>query len=457
MRRTATPKKVVIVGAGLAGLSAAYALSESGHQVIVLEARTRPGGRVYTLREPFSDGLYVEAGALFIADSHELAMRYLKLFRLPLVQVSPRHLATLFFLRGRRVRVDEDGHADWPLDLTRQERRLGFFGMSDRYVSSGSREMGDISDPGWPPKALLHYDRITFSEFLRRQGASPAAAALLRASYFDVWGDGIDTVSALFLLRDHAFLTRAKEWYSVKGGNDQLPKAFAARLAEHIVYGAPIVRIEHTQREVRATFLQAGSPQTITGDHLVVAIPFSVLRCIEVRPRFSAAKQRAIQDLPYTSIARVFLQSRKRSWAGDGPAAWAGSDLPIMLVREPTYNQPGPRGILESYMAGPQARRVATMQEDERIRFTLEHMEQVFPGLRQHFEAGVSKCWDEDPWARGDYAWFRPGQMESLLPHIARAEGRVHFAGDHTSAMPGWMEGALQSGQRAALEIDEAP
>lgn len=97
------------------------------------------------------------------------------------------------------------------------------------------------------------------------------------------------------------------------------------------------------------------------------------------------------------------------------------------------------------------------MKEAERIRFTLEHMEKVYPGIRQNFEGGTSKCWDEDEWARGDYAWFKPGQMTSLLPHIARPEGRVHFAGEHTSPWTGWMQGALESGIRAAREVNEAP
>ena len=74
----------------------------------------------------------------------------------------------------------------------------------------------------------------------------------------------------------------------------------------------------------------------------------------------------------------------------------------------------------------------------------------------ENFEGGGSKCWDEDVWARGGYAWFRPGQMTSLLPHIAAAEGRVHFAGEHASAWPGWMQGALESGNRAAREVNDA-
>ena len=96
------------------------------------------------------------------------------------------------------------------------------------------------------------------------------------------------------------------------------------------------------------------------------------------------------------------------------------------------------------------------MKDSDRITSTLDQLSPLFPGLRENFEQGATKCWIEDEWSRGAYAWFRPGQMTSLLPHIARAEGRIHFAGEHASTSPGWMQGALESGKRVAREIDEA-
>jgi monoamine oxidase len=112
--------------------------------------------------------------------------------------------------------------------------------------------------------------------------------------------------------------------------------------------------------------------------------------------------------------------------------------------------------MLEAYAAGEKARNLAAMAAGERLNFTVRQMELLLPAIRQHYEGGASVCWDEEEWTRGAYAWFRPGQMERLLPHIARAEGRVHFAGDHTSPWPGWMNGALQSGNRAAREVNQA-
>ncbi|HWS99757.1 MAG TPA: FAD-dependent oxidoreductase [Pyrinomonadaceae bacterium] len=454
--RKGEPKKVIVIGAGLAGLAAAYELAQAGHAVTILEARTRAGGRVYTMREPFSDGMYAEAGAIYVPDSHDWTMRYVKLFELPVDPVMPRDLSSLFHVRGKRIQVGRGQATEWPLELTGEEKRLGRQGMREKYISSVLKDAGDAAAPDWPPAQLKKYDRVTFSEFLRAQGASPAAVALLRLGYLDLWGDGIDSISALGLLRDIAHRRYMKQSYAIRGGSDHLPKAFAARLKDKIRYGAPVVRIEHDARGVRVVYSQAGAHRTLAADRLVCAVPFSVLRHVEISPRFSAEKQRAIEQLPYTSVARVYLQTRSRFWLDEGLTGQASTDLPIMSVYDRTENQPGTRGILESYMAGPQARRVTAMKENERVGFTLGQMEKVHPAVREQFEGGASKCWDEDEWARGDYAWFKPGQVMELLPHIARPEGRVHFAGEHASAWPGWMQGALESGNRAAREINDA-
>jgi monoamine oxidase len=456
MERQGTPQKVAVLGAGLAGLAAAYELTQAGHDVTLLEARTRAGGRVYTLRHPFSDGLYSEAGAIFIPASHELTMKYVKLFALPLDLVSPRDWVFLCYLRGKRIKLAEGESLEWPPELTPAEKQLGYFGMLEQYVGALLTELGDPTAPDWPPEALKKYDRMTFAELLRQQGASPAAVALLRLGFFDLMGDGVDSYSALLLLRDEALRHSSHQYYTIQGGNDLLPKAFAARLAEKIRYGAPAVKVEHDARGIRVVFLQAGAPQTLTADHLVCTLPFSVLRHLDVSPPFSPEKRRAIKELPYTSVTRVYLQARKRFWGDDGVTGSANTDLPITWIRDVTFNQPGSRGILEAYLAGPPARQATAMTESERLRFTLEQMEKVYPGIRENFEGGTSHCWDADEWARGGYAWFKPGQMSALLPHIARPEGRVHFAGDHTSAWPGWMQGALDSGTRAAQEINAA-
>lgn len=328
--------------------------------------------------------------------------------------------------------------------------------MWAKYVAPVVKELGDPEVEGWPPAPLKRYDSMSFAEFLRQQGASPGAVAILRLGLADQLGEGADAVSALNLLREAAPRAVVKKSFSIRGGSDTLPRAFVARLGDRIHYGAPVVKIEHDARGVRVICSQAENQQKFTADYLICAIPFAVLRRVEVSPGFSPEKRQAIAQLGNTSVVRVFLQTRKRFWQDEGLSGAATTDMPIMTAYDKAHYLPGKRGLLEAYVAGVRARRLAAMTSSERMNFTVRQMEQILPAIHEHYEGGASVCWDDDEWARGAYAWFKPGQMESFLPHIARPEGRVHFAGDHTSPWPDWMNGALQSGARAAREVIHA-
>jgi monoamine oxidase len=458
-RPAANSKKVIIIGAGLAGLSAAYELSQAGHDVIVLEARTRSGGRVFTMREPFADGLYAEAGAMQVFDSHHWTLDYIKRFGLELDPIKPARLNSIVYLQGKRIEIAPGKPVNWPIALTPDERKLNQRGLWEKYVVSVLKDLRALETPDSLETAAAQfrkYDQMSFAQFLRSRGASPAAIALLRLGLPAGLGDGADAVSAADLLEEALRREERKQSYTIRGGTDHLAKAFATRLSEKIIYGVPVVAIEQSSSGIRAVCSHAGRRRTFTADRLVCAVPFSVLRRIEVSPGFSRGKQLAIEQLEYTSVARVYLQTRKRFWLDEGYSGYASTDLPVMNVSERTINQPGTRGILESYQTGAVARRATAMTNSERVRTTFAGMKTVYPNLPEYFEGGASKCWDEDEWSRGAYVWFRPGQQTKLLPHIATAEGRIHFAGEHASTCPGWMQGALESGNRVAREIAAA-
>jgi monoamine oxidase len=326
--------------------------------------------------------------------------------------------------------------------------------MWRKYVMEAVAALGDVTAPGWASDPKLEaLDRMSAAQFLRSRGASAEAVALLRVGYLDMSGDGIDSWSALQMLQQLALTRTLRQRYTVAGGTDLLPQAFAARLGARIRYASPVVRIEPGETSASVVIVQDGRHQRLTADHVVCTLPFPVLRRIEISPPFSPQKTRAIEQLPYKSIARVFLQFGRKPWTAENLHVLTTTDLPIKWVFEHTVNQPGRRGILEAQAYGADARRLGGMPEAERIAFALQQLEQIFPGAGAHYERGTSLCWDHEPWARGAYSYFRPGQMLSFLPHIARPEGRVHFAGEHTSAWPGWMQGALESGLRAAREI----
>jgi len=448
--RRGPAKKIIIAGAGMSGLVAAYELSNAGHDVTLVEAQRRPGGRVFTMREAFSDGLYAEVGAGRIPSTHAITLKYVKMFDLPLVPFYPDRLADVFYAGGKRIKTVRGQKVDMsqvPLELTEEERRLGFDGMEEKYLSAAMKEVGDFSDPRWPPPQLDKYDRISFSEFLRQRGASPAAIAHIAL--------GFEDDSALDWLRDGASHA-APRLFKIRGGNDQLPRAFAARLSRKILYGCPVVRIEQTNRSVRVSVRRAGKLEMIEGDYLICCIPFSVLRAVEIAPAFSPGKMNAIHKLTYGSVARVFLQMRRKYWLDDGCNGFALADQPLEIWNA-TWDSPGDRGILVSYMYEALARQVTAMSTDDRVEFMLDFVDKVHPGARRNFEGGTNYSWDEDPWHKGAYTLFLPGDYSSLQPHVSTPEGRVHFAGEHASMWPGWIQGALTSGLRAARAVNEAP
>lgn len=457
IRRTGAAKKVIVIGAGLAGLSSAYELTQAGHEVTVLEARSRSGGRVWTLRDPFPEGLYAEAGATNVFNNHEWTMKYVKLLGVALDPMGlPGGGAPIFHIRGKRIVIKSGSPVEWPLELKPEEKGLSRAELWAKYVAPVVKELGDSEAAGWSTTSLKRYDSMSFAEFLRQQGASPGAVDILRLGLADQLGEGADAVSALNLLSEAAPRAVVKQLFSIRGGSDALPRAFAARLGDRIHYGLPAYIIEHDSRGVRVVCRQGSKQRTFAADYLICAIPFATLKRVEVSPGFSPEKRRAIEELGNTSVTRVFLQTRKRFWLDEGLSGAATTDLPIVTTYDKAHYLPGKRGMLEAYLAGARARRLAELTPAERLDFTVNQMELILPAIREHYEGGASVCWDEDVWARGAYAWFKPGQMESLLPHIARPEGRVHFAGDHTSPWPGWMNGALQSGARAAREVNQA-
>ncbi len=455
-RRRGAARKVIVIGAGLAGLASAYELTQAGHEVTVLEARARCGGRVWTLRDSFPEGLYAEAGATNVFDNHDWTIKYVKLLGVALDPMESTGGASIFHIRGKRMVIKSGSPIEWPLELKPEEKGLSRGALWAKYVAPVVKDLGDTEAAEWPPPPLKRYDRMSFAEFLRQQGASPGAVEILRLGLADQLGEGADAVSALNLLREAAPRAVMKQSFSIRGGSDTLPRAFAARLGDRIHYGLPVVKIEHDAAGARVICSQSGNQRTFAADYLICAIPFAVLKRVEVSPGFSPEKRQAIAQLGNTSVARVFLQTRQRFWRDEGLSGAATTDLPIMTAYDKAHYLPGKRGLLEAYVAGARARRLAAMTASERMNFTVRQMEQILPAIREHYEGGASVCWDEDEWARGAYAWFKPGQMESFLAHIARPEGRVHFAGDHTSPWPGWMNGALQSGARAAREVSQA-
>jgi monoamine oxidase len=440
--RHAPAQRVIVIGGGLAGLCTAYELQALGHTVTVLEAQLRPGGRVRTLREPFAPGVHVEAGAEQIPGAHEITQHYARLLGLTLLPNRTVGTRLVYYVRGQRV-VNGDA-AVWPFALTDEERALGLSGLFRKYVD------GDITHaraefPQHTVAALRELDRQTPGAWLRSRGASPAAADLITLGFGADFGS-----AASFVL--HSVNSRgSSQNYRIDGGNDRLPREFATRV--EVRYGVPVVAVRQHEGGVEIRVRGATGTETLSADRAVCTLPCPAIGRIFDEARLSADKLRAIREQHYSRTVKVFLQTRTRFWLKDNWSGFAETDLPIERLTPDPGVDPGSRGALAAYPIGSYTSALEKIGEDDRVAAAREQATQIFPELRTEFEGGLSHCWGLDPWERGSFALHTPGQI-GFLDTLAAVEGRIHFAGEHTSPWTGWMQGALESARRVVREIN---
>ncbi|MBM3738900.1 MAG: FAD-dependent oxidoreductase [Acidobacteria bacterium] len=423
---------VLVIGAGMAGLAAALDLADRGLAVTVLEASDHPGGRVRTLRAPFRDGQFAEAGASRIPDTHELTLRYVRRFSLTLDPFYPAHGHRMYLLRGKRFPHPLDLKRA-PVRLTPSERKSTLDELWERYVMAPGRRIS-------PEQA----DRITFTRFLKDQGASQGAQELL---WLPWERPREDRSSALWSLQDALGDEHEKTRYKIRGGNDQLPRAMAAALGGRIRYSVPVTRIAQHASGIEVT----AAGQLFRADFAVVTVPFPVLRGVVFEPALSASKMDAIRNLRYDSVVRTCVQFPSRPWEQAGWNGFATTGHPDDLWH-PTHDHPAPSAILMSYMLGSRARAASQIPAARHVDSVLKRMSAALGPLPAPLASTVVD-WDKEPWARGAFAFQAPGQILGMRAVSASPEGRIHFAGEHTSSRPSWMMGAIESGLRAAAEI----
>lgn len=466
MRKTQTPKNIAVIGAGMAGLVASSLLKEAGHDVTILEASDRVGGRVYTLKSDFTDDLYLEAGAMRIPQTHFLTLEYIKKFNLPLNQFINSTPEDILYVKGIKAR------------LKTYEQNPGIFGFPVAPHESGKtatellqfsiKPVVDIINQNpqrnWP--WVIHvFDKYSMDAYLRYNpfGTTLSSGAIEMIKVI-LSLEGFTELSFLELLRELMILfTPDINFYEITGGNDQLPKAFLPQLKDNIMFGQKVTKITQQDNQVTidAIHTKILRPFQITVDLAIVTIPFSVLQFVEIQPRdsFSENKWKAIRELHYVGSTKTGIQFKNRFWEKEGMyGGQTVTDLPIAYSQYPStrLGASGPGTMLASYTWGDDALIWDSLNSQDRLEYTLRnlasiHGEQVYT----EFVTGTSYSWIRNPYSGGAFTMYKPGQIQELSPYIATPEGRVHFAGEHASTYHGWIQGAIESGIRVANEINE--
>jgi monoamine oxidase len=445
-RATGSKKSVIVMGAGIAGLSCAYELRHRGHKVTVLEASGRPGGHVRTFHDPFADGLYADMGAEhFYYPGYTQYWRYLHEFGLTPIHF-PRRENLIRFLRGERF-----GEAD--LHSRAVLAKLGF----------NQREIAFLADRPWADLPLLYaekyvdllrdetnpfvsgldqLDQIVVGEFLKRENASAASVEFFGGSGSAlqmIWGAGIKKLRGTDL--------ESKKLFRLQGGNQLMTDAFAARLGETVHLGCPVTAIEHGASGATVTYREFGQPKKLDADYLVSCISLVMLRQLPVTPAWPEAKAFVIREMPYYTRTRIVFQCRTRFWKADNISPnWLPPDPSLNEMWSLADEVKTPRGIL---IGGAQAGVTASL--------ALRAFHKFYPGKSAEIEQTVAHDWSKEPWsAMCERIPYRLGELTRFWPEVIRPCGRIHFAGAYAAQMNWGQEAALESANRVAEAIDRA-
>jgi monoamine oxidase len=443
----ASTNPTVVIGAGLAGLRAADLLHRAGRPVVVLEARERAGGRVVTIRSPFDEGLHAEAGPIRISGAHRSVLQLARSLGLTLVPFESPVGSSVVRVAGVAERSPEAVARRLTPELKPEERGRTPLQLLERYVGPMAADLTEPAATRASYSKWTDYDRLSWPAWLQSRGASPAAVTLMTL------GGDSENVSALYVLRQFAMSRASTQLFKIQGGMDLLPRAMALALGSIVRYNSPVVRVSRTAAGFRVDYRSSTQVKNVTANHVIFAVPLTTLRQIEMQPRLPASRERGINEAAYANGTRILLQCRSRFWVNAGLNGSARTDRGMELW-DCTYDQrPGTRGILGGTTGDRVSQEMSAKSDADAIALGVGAAADGFPDVRREFEKGVVCQWGREQWSRGSFVAFRPGQMTSIMPEIGQPDDRLHFAGEHTSSWMGWMEGALESGERAAREV----
>ncbi|MFV3129912.1 flavin monoamine oxidase family protein [Niveispirillum sp. KHB5.9] len=469
--------KVIVLGAGWAGLVSALELRNAGYQVQILEYNGRVGGRAWTLRGGdtitelggevqkcgFAPGLYLNPGPWRIPYHHRGYLDYAKRFGIdlePFIMVNYNayvHSSAYFGgkpQRFREVQADFQGHLAEMLSKVPQQDKLDqVLGKEDQEVLLAAlKEWGALDANHKYTAGITSAERRGYEVnkggglMPEPKGGQPLALTDLLRS--DVW-------RALTFGQTH-------QWHSTifqpVGGMDATPKAIGKTLTDIITLNAKVTAIQQDAKGVTVTYVDATTGKNqrqATADWCVCALPLTVLSQLDVQvgPKMKAG----MDAVPYSAAVKTGLQFKRRFWEED-EATYGGisfTDLPIRQISYPStgFNKPGKGVLLGSFCYGMNAFEPASMSAADRVKLAVEEGSKIHPQYKAEFENGVSVSWHRSPTTMGCAAHWTPDLRAKHYRDLAEIDGRIVLAGDHISHLPGWQEGAILSALDAVSRL----
>lgn len=439
-------RRVIVAGAGIAGLSCAWELVRRGHDVTVLEASGRTGGHILTIRDGLDDGLYADGGAEhFTQPGYERYWGYVREFELPAVYY-PRRENIVRWIEGK----------PYTAEMLGDPKVLSTFGFS-------SREVAYLTKHPFPELAALYFapyvdsfedeyrpfdaglnalDRMSETELFRKDGASPAALRFIGGS-----GSALQAVWHAAILELRGVPLFPPKVFRLLGGNQTLTDTFARRLDERVRLHSPITAIEHGDTGVRVSYRAGETTARLEADYLVCAMSARMLRLLPVTPSWPEAKAFAIANVPYYHDTRVVFQSRSRFWQRDDVSPNMEFGEPQLYhVWSTTEEVATTRGLLAGTASG-----AGTAER------ALETFRKFYPGRSEDIEKTQVVVWALDPWASAcERTSYHPGELAKFWPVLIEPHGRIHFAGAYADNLNWGMEAATRSAHRVAEAIHRA-
>jgi monoamine oxidase len=436
----------------MAGLNAAHVLKKAGIIAPVYTGEGRLGGRVATATGLVGPGLVTELGGEFIDSSHDDVLALADEFDLELLDLLGRgedQLETSYFFGGAHYSEAHVVEAFRPLArrIAADQAGLGF-PITARNIA--------------PHAARL--DQTSLGQYLDDHAGSPLIRDLIDAAYVGEYGLDSDEQSSLNLLtqispdvsQGFQLYGDSDERYKVAGGNGRLIDALARALPGQVALGQTLASLRPQGSAYALTFVQPGGPtREVMADFVILAIPFSILREIDLQVPLPDAKRQAITELGYGTNTKLLLGVRRRFWRDRGLDGSAYSDRPFQETYDNSELLPGTAGGLTVFLGGREGLAAGAGTAAHQVGRHLADLNALFPGLAGQLVGRFARAyWPGAPFVRGSYACYRPGQYAAIAGEEARPVGRLFFAGEHCSLrFQGYINGAAETGRRAAEAV----